>query len=79
MPNISAVQRPSPPSLETKKRDKILMALAGGGYSLGYSARVAKGIGLEPDRWPAAPAGDAVAHSVDALDPLCERTLRLAS
>ena len=31
MPNISAVQRPSPSSFETKKRDKILMALAGGG------------------------------------------------
>ncbi len=79
MPNISAVQRPSPPSLETKKRDKIALALAGGGHSLGHSARVVKGLGFEPDRWPAAPAGDAVTHSIDALDPVCERTLRLAS
>jgi Mrp family chromosome partitioning ATPase len=37
MPNISAVQRPSPPSLETKKRDKIALALAGGGVALGIA------------------------------------------
>src|SRR6266542_707802 len=47
--------------------------------SLGYGARVTKGIGLEPDCWPAVTVGDAVTHSVDALDPLCKRTLRLAS
>ena len=40
MPNISAVQRPSPPSLENKKRNKIALGLAGGGHSLGHSARV---------------------------------------
>ena len=50
IPNISAVQRPSPPGLETKKRDKIALALVGGGSSLGHSARAAKGHGFEPDR-----------------------------
>jgi uncharacterized protein involved in exopolysaccharide biosynthesis len=44
MPNISAVQRPSPPSLETKKRDKILMVLAGGGIALGVALALLKGL-----------------------------------
>src|SRR5947207_14233572 len=33
MPNISAVQRPSPPILVTKKRDKIALGLAGAGIA----------------------------------------------
>ena len=43
MPNISAVQRPSPPGLETKKRDKIALATGRRRDSLGHSARVVKG------------------------------------
>jgi len=35
MPNISAVQRPSSPILDTKLRDKMALALAGGGLGLG--------------------------------------------
>ena len=35
MPNISAIQRPSPPALVTKTRDKIALGLAGGGLILG--------------------------------------------
>jgi Mrp family chromosome partitioning ATPase len=35
MPNISAVQRPSPPALVTATRDKIVLGLAGGGFALG--------------------------------------------
>jgi polysaccharide biosynthesis transport protein len=35
MPNISAIQRPSPPGLVTKTRNKIALALAGGGLVLG--------------------------------------------
>jgi uncharacterized protein involved in exopolysaccharide biosynthesis/Mrp family chromosome partitioning ATPase len=46
MPNISAVQRPSPPSLETKKRDKILMGLAGGGLALGIALALLRGLFL---------------------------------
>jgi uncharacterized protein involved in exopolysaccharide biosynthesis/Mrp family chromosome partitioning ATPase len=46
MPNISAVQRPSPSGLETKKRDKILMALAGGGLALGIALALLKGLVL---------------------------------
>ena len=34
MPNISAVQRPSPPSQVVGRRDKIVLALAGGGAAL---------------------------------------------
>jgi uncharacterized protein involved in exopolysaccharide biosynthesis/Mrp family chromosome partitioning ATPase len=44
MPNISAVQRPSPPGLETKKRDKILMGLAGGGLALGMALALLRGL-----------------------------------
>jgi polysaccharide biosynthesis transport protein len=35
MPNISAIQRPSPPGLVTKTRNKIALSLAGGGLILG--------------------------------------------
>jgi uncharacterized protein involved in exopolysaccharide biosynthesis/Mrp family chromosome partitioning ATPase len=44
MPNISAVQRPSPPSLETKKRDKVAMALVGGGIALGIALALLRGL-----------------------------------
>jgi polysaccharide biosynthesis transport protein len=37
MPNISAVQRPSPPMMVTKKRDKLALELAGGGLALGLA------------------------------------------
>jgi uncharacterized protein involved in exopolysaccharide biosynthesis/Mrp family chromosome partitioning ATPase len=37
MPNISAVQRPSSPVLDTKPRDKIALGLAGGGFALGIA------------------------------------------
>jgi len=46
MPNISAVQRPSPPSLETKKRDKIALALAAGGIALGIALALLRGLVL---------------------------------
>jgi uncharacterized protein involved in exopolysaccharide biosynthesis/Mrp family chromosome partitioning ATPase len=46
MPNISAVQRPSPPVLETKKRDKIAMGLAGGGIALGIALALLRGLVL---------------------------------
>jgi polysaccharide biosynthesis transport protein len=35
MPNISAIQRPSPPGLVTTTRDKIVYGIAGGGLALG--------------------------------------------
>ena len=35
MPNISAIQRPSPPGIVTTIRDKIALGLAGGGVALG--------------------------------------------
>jgi polysaccharide biosynthesis transport protein len=35
MPNISAIQRPSPPGIVTKTRDRIVLGLAGGGLALG--------------------------------------------
>ena len=46
MPNISAVQRPSPPSLETKTRFKITLALAGGGLALGLALALLRGLVL---------------------------------
>src|SRR6266513_909489 len=46
MPNISAVQRPSPPGLETKKRNKILMGLVGGGLALGTALALLRGLVL---------------------------------
>ena len=46
MPNISAVQRPSPPALETKMRNKISLALAGGGLILGVAFALLKGLVL---------------------------------
>src|SRR6266480_4541037 len=46
MPNISAVQRPSPPGLETKKRDKILIGLAGGGLALGIALALLRRLAL---------------------------------
>jgi uncharacterized protein involved in exopolysaccharide biosynthesis/Mrp family chromosome partitioning ATPase len=46
IPNISAVQRPSPPSLETKKRNKILMGLVGGGLTLGIALALLRGLVL---------------------------------
>src|SRR6266511_291109 len=44
MPNISAVQRPSPPVLETKKRNKIALLLAGGGLALGVALALLRGL-----------------------------------
>jgi len=44
MPNISAVQRPSPPVLETKTRYKITFALAGGGLALGIAVALLRGL-----------------------------------
>jgi polysaccharide biosynthesis transport protein len=35
IPNISAVQRPSPPVRVTKKRNKLVMTLAGAGFAVG--------------------------------------------
>jgi succinoglycan biosynthesis transport protein ExoP len=35
MPNISAIQRPSPPAMVTQTRDRIALGLAGGGLALG--------------------------------------------
>jgi uncharacterized protein involved in exopolysaccharide biosynthesis/Mrp family chromosome partitioning ATPase len=46
IPNISAVQRPSPPGLETKKRDKIAMGLAGAGLAFGIALALLKGLVL---------------------------------
>ncbi|CAN5659160.1 hypothetical protein BH18ACI4_BH18ACI4_09730 [soil metagenome] len=37
MPNISAVQKPSPPSRVTKARNKVVLGLAGGGLALGIA------------------------------------------
>jgi uncharacterized protein involved in exopolysaccharide biosynthesis/Mrp family chromosome partitioning ATPase len=44
MPNISAVQRPSPPTLDTKMRDKVSLALAGGGLALGIALALLRGL-----------------------------------
>ena len=46
IPNISAVQRPSPHSLETKKRNKVLMGLVGGGLTLGIALALLRGLVL---------------------------------
>jgi uncharacterized protein involved in exopolysaccharide biosynthesis/Mrp family chromosome partitioning ATPase len=46
MPNISAVQRPSPPALGTKRRNKIALALAGGGIALGIALALLRGLVL---------------------------------
>jgi Uncharacterized protein involved in exopolysaccharide biosynthesis len=46
MPNISAVQRPSPPILESKKRDKIVIGLAGAGIALGVALALLRGLVL---------------------------------
>src|SRR6266699_3191117 len=46
MPNISAVQRPSPPVLEIKRRYKITLALAGAGLALGLALALLRGLVL---------------------------------
>lgn len=46
MPNISAVQRPSPPTLVTKTRNKIALGLAGGGIALGIALALLRGLVL---------------------------------
>ena len=46
MPNISAVQRPSPPMLETKMRNKIALGLAGGGIAFGIALALLRGLAL---------------------------------
>ena len=46
MPNISAVQRPSPPILATTKRNKIALGLAGGGIALGVALALLGGLVL---------------------------------
>jgi uncharacterized protein involved in exopolysaccharide biosynthesis/Mrp family chromosome partitioning ATPase len=46
MPNISAVQRPSPPVLDTKTRNKIALELAGGGIALGIAFALLRGLAL---------------------------------
>jgi len=46
MPNISAVQRPSPPMVETKMRNKIALGLAGGGIAFGIALSLLKGLAL---------------------------------
>src|SRR5437773_760251 len=46
MPNISAVQRPSPPALVTKTRDKVALLLAGSGIALGIALALLRGLVL---------------------------------
>ena len=46
MPNISAVQRPSPPVLDVKTHYKITLALAGGGLALGLALALLRGLVL---------------------------------
>jgi uncharacterized protein involved in exopolysaccharide biosynthesis/Mrp family chromosome partitioning ATPase len=46
MPNISAVQRPSPPVLDSKMRNKITLALAAGGLALGVAIALLRGLVL---------------------------------
>jgi len=47
MPNISAVQRPSPPIMVTKKRNKLALGLAGGGLALGLALALLKELVLD--------------------------------
>jgi uncharacterized protein involved in exopolysaccharide biosynthesis/Mrp family chromosome partitioning ATPase len=46
IPNISAVQRPSPPMLETKIRNKTALGLAGGGIAFGIAFALLRGLAL---------------------------------
>jgi uncharacterized protein involved in exopolysaccharide biosynthesis/Mrp family chromosome partitioning ATPase len=46
MPNISAVQRPSPPVLDTKMRNKVALGLAVGGIALGMALALLRGLAL---------------------------------
>src|SRR5262249_53580546 len=46
MPNISAVQRPSPPVLETTTRFKKTLALAGAGLAVGLALALLRGLVL---------------------------------
>jgi Mrp family chromosome partitioning ATPase len=46
MPNISAVQRPSAPVLDSRTRNKITLALAGGGLALGVALALLRGLVL---------------------------------
>jgi uncharacterized protein involved in exopolysaccharide biosynthesis/Mrp family chromosome partitioning ATPase len=46
MPNISAVQRPSPPVIVTTTRFKKTLALAGGGLALGLALALLRGLFL---------------------------------
>src|SRR5204863_3897145 len=46
MPNISAVQRPSPPVVDSKTRNKITLALMGGGLALGVALVLLRGLVL---------------------------------
>ena len=80
MPNISAVQRPSPPILAITKRNKIALGLAGGGIALGVALALLSGLVLNRTVRRPLQLRDAVAHSTHALDPLWrEWPLRLAS
>jgi polysaccharide biosynthesis transport protein len=47
IPNISVVQRPSPPIFYTKKRDKMAMALAGAGLAVGVAFALFKELLLD--------------------------------
>jgi polysaccharide biosynthesis transport protein len=46
MPNISAVQKPSPPSFDRLTREKIAGGLAGGGLALGIALALVRGLML---------------------------------
>lgn len=47
IPNISAVQKASPPMPVTKSRNKIALALAGGGFALGFALALLRGLILD--------------------------------